>query len=82
MGFSADAITHMGYFIPIDRVYDLLDENEYQFIYDKDYNIGECKKRRMKKLDESKQLLAKDLDDDDFDDWNPRDHTFTDDEDL
>ncbi len=34
----------------------------------------------MKKLAESKQLLAKDLDDDDFDDWNPRDHTFTDDE--
>ena len=34
MGFSADAITHMGYFIPIDRVYQLLEDNDYQFIYD------------------------------------------------
>ena len=34
MGFSADAITHMGYFIPIERIYQLLDDNGYQFIYD------------------------------------------------
>ena len=34
MGFSADAITHMGYFIPIERVYKLLEDNNYQFIYD------------------------------------------------
>jgi len=34
MGFSADAITHMGYFIPIDRVYGLLEDNDFQFIYD------------------------------------------------
>ena len=49
MGFSADAITHMGYFIPIDRVYKLLEENDYQFIYDDSKSIEECKKARKKK---------------------------------
>jgi len=49
MGFSADAITHMGYFIPIDRVYKLLEDNDYQFIYDDTISIDECKKARKKK---------------------------------
>ena len=49
MGFSADAITHMGYFIPIDRVYKLLEENDYQFIYDDKISIEECNKARKKK---------------------------------
>ena len=49
MGFSADAITHMGYFIPIDRVYALLEENDYQFIYDSSISIDECKKARKAK---------------------------------
>ena len=49
MGFSADAITHMGYFIPIDRVYKLLEENDYQFIYDSNFSIEDCNKARKKK---------------------------------
>jgi S1-C subfamily serine protease len=49
MGFSADAITHMGYFIPIDRVYQLLEDNDYQFIYDSSISIDECKDARKEK---------------------------------
>ena len=49
MGFSADAITHMGYFIPIERVYKLLEENDYQFIYDESKSIEDCNKARYKK---------------------------------
>jgi len=49
MGFSADAITHMGYFIPIDRVYKLLEENDYQFIYDSEFSIEDCNKARKQK---------------------------------
>ena len=49
MGFSADAITHMGYFIPIDRVYGLLEDNDFQFIYDDSVSIDECKKARKEK---------------------------------
>ena len=55
MGFSADAITHMGYFIPIDRVYKLLEENDYQFIYDDSYSIEDCKKARKKKQKPKKE---------------------------
>ena len=54
MGFSADAITHMGYFIPIDRVYKLLDENDYQFIYDDSKSIEDCNKARKKKQEPEK----------------------------
>ena len=49
MGFSADAITHMGYFIPIDRIYNLLEENDYQFIYDSNFSIEDCQKARKAK---------------------------------
>jgi len=49
MGFSADAITHMGYFIPIDRIYNLLEENDYQFIYDSNFSIEDCEKARKEK---------------------------------
>jgi len=55
MGFSADAITHMGYFIPIDRVYNLLEENDYQFIYDSDFSIEDCEKARDKKQSPDKE---------------------------
>ncbi len=54
MGFSADAITHMGYFIPIDRVYKLLEDNDYQFIYDSKVSIEECNKARKKKQEPKK----------------------------
>ena len=53
MGFSADAITHMGYFIPINRIYDLLDANDYQFIYDSSKAIEDCKESRKSKLEPS-----------------------------
>ena len=55
MGFSADAITHMGYFIPIDRVYKLLEDNDFQFIYDSNYSIEDCKKAREKKQSPEKE---------------------------
>ena len=36
----------MGYFIPIDRVYQLLEQNDYQFIYDDSYSKDDCQKAR------------------------------------
>ena len=46
MGFSSDPITHMGYFIPIERVYNLLRDNHYDFIYDSSISFEECAKLR------------------------------------
>jgi S1-C subfamily serine protease len=54
-GFSSDAITHMGYFIPIERIYNLLDENNYNFIYDDKYTIEDCAKLRGENQDPKKQ---------------------------
>ena len=45
----------MGYFIPIDRVYKLLEENDYQFIYDDSISIDDCKKARKKKQKPKKE---------------------------
>ena len=45
----------MGYFIPIDRVYQLLEDNDYQFIYDDSISIEDCKKARKKKQKPKKE---------------------------
>ena len=47
LGFQA--ITHMGYFIPITRVYNFLDDQCYQFIYDSNYTPEKCEKLREEK---------------------------------
>ena len=59
-GFSSDAITHMGYFIPINRIYNLLEENDYQFIYDDSISIKDCESNRKSK----QEADGKDEDDD------------------
>jgi len=56
-GFSADAITHMGFFVPITRIYKFLEENCYQFIYDPNYTYEQCEKLREEKKKERERLL-------------------------
>jgi len=56
-GFMPDPITHMGFFVPITRVYKLLDDNFYQFIYDKEYTIEQCEKLREEYKKEQEKLL-------------------------
>lgn len=52
IGFSANAMPFLNYIIPVSRVYALLNEWEYQFIYDPAHSYEECAKRRKKKQDE------------------------------
>ena len=40
----------MGYFIPIERIYSLLEENNYQFIYDSKASFEDCENARKGKL--------------------------------
>lgn len=47
--FIADAITHMGFFIPIHRIYNFLEEELYQFIYDQKFTSEQCTKMREDK---------------------------------
>ncbi|MEM4270909.1 MAG: serine protease [Candidatus Pacearchaeota archaeon] len=49
VGFSAQAITHLGYFIPLYRIYNWLDDCCYQFLYDEKISKEECDKQREEK---------------------------------
>ena len=42
-------VSHMGYFIPIHRIYKFLNEECYQFIYDDKYTPEQCEKLREEK---------------------------------
>ena len=60
MGFTAQAITHMGYFIPLHRIYDWLEDNCYQFLYDDTFTSEQCTTMREGKAKtELVKLLAK-----------------------
>ena len=60
MGFTAQAITHMGYFIPLHRIYDWLEDNCYQFLYDDSFTSEQCETMREEKAkNELLKLLAK-----------------------
>jgi hypothetical protein len=39
----------MGYFIPVHRVYNFLEEQCFQFIYDSNYTPSKCAKLREQK---------------------------------
>lgn len=44
----SDAITHLGYFSPITRVYQFLADEHFEFIYDDSFTEEECEKAREK----------------------------------
>lgn len=48
-------ITHMGLFIPVSRVYEWLEEEHYDFIYDSLKNEKECLEVREKEIEEKKK---------------------------
>jgi len=52
MGFSAQAITHLGYSIPWFVLYDFLRDGCFDFIFDESKTCEECEKRRKEKMDE------------------------------
>lgn len=52
MGFSAQAITHLGYSIPYFMLYDFLRDGCYEFIYDPSCTYEECEARRQEKMDD------------------------------
>jgi len=64
----SDAITHMGYFVPVDRIFTWLKDEYYHFIYDSKVDPAKCEKlRNRKKIALKKAFLEKqksELDDD------------------
>lgn len=57
-GFSASPITHMGYFIPIERIYKWLEEECYQFIYNPAFTPKQCTDLRKKKEEQERKFYA------------------------
>lgn len=60
-GFSSQAITHMGFFAPPDRIYKFLEDNDFQFIFDPEESYEECKSRRDRKKKLAQKLLEMQL---------------------
>jgi hypothetical protein len=54
-------ITHMGYFIPIFRIYDWLEANCYQFIYDSGFTFEDCEKLREERKAEKRAEMIKSI---------------------
>lgn len=49
IGFGGSAVSHMGYFIPLHRIYKWLRDNCYEFIWDPSVTKEECDRRREEK---------------------------------
>lgn len=58
IGFG-DSITHMGYFIPIDKIYDWLEEEIFQFIFDLKFTSEKCAKIRDARKEEARKAFEK-----------------------
>jgi len=56
VGFGSP-ITFMGYFIPPDRVYNFLEKQQFQFIYDDRFTPEESERRRKILKDKKKEVL-------------------------
>ena len=63
-GFSADAITHMSYFIPIPSIYSFLEDQLFDFIFDSSTTSKECAKQRKQKRDRDEKHMAIDVEKD------------------
>lgn len=58
--FSSDAITHLGFIIPITRVYQFLDDQLFRFIYDSNYTEeNELRERERRQKEEERKMAAK-----------------------
>lgn len=56
LGWSTP-VTHLGYFSPIHRIYQFLNEQNFQFIYDHAYTEDQCEKKRNELKEEASKRL-------------------------
>jgi len=57
-GFSADAITHMSYFIPIASIYNFLEDQVFTFLFDNKFTSDQCAKLRKQKRERDEKQMA------------------------
>jgi len=61
MGMGGSAITHMSYFIPITSVYDFLEDQVFNFIFDPDISSKACADSRKLKRNRDEKNMAIDM---------------------
>lgn len=61
IGFGGAPITHMGLFIPINRIFAWLDRENLQFLYDKNYTEAGCMKKRKEMEKQKASVKMNDL---------------------
>lgn len=59
-GFSADAITHLSYFIPVTSIYDFLRDQVFMFLYDDAHSSVSCALVRKSKRERDEKTMAVD----------------------
>jgi S1-C subfamily serine protease len=58
-GWMGGAIAHMGIFIPVERVYNFLDREHYDFLFDRSKTEKECLAERKAELEKAKDGKGK-----------------------
>jgi S1-C subfamily serine protease len=58
LGFSADAITHLSYAIPITRIYQFLEDQRFRFVYDARFTEEGEEQERERLREEQERRLA------------------------
>lgn len=57
IGWSADPVSHMGFFIPFWRIYDWLEDEFYHFIFDREITYEWCENERERAQEERRRLI-------------------------
>jgi len=60
-GFSADAITHMSYFIPMPSIYNFLEDQLFNFIFDESMTSKDCANQRKHKRNRDEKNMVADI---------------------
>ena len=60
-GFSADAITHLSYFIPVTSIYNFIEEQIFVFLYDDKHTSISCARVRKEKRERDEKTMAVDF---------------------
>jgi len=58
LGFGVDIVTFMGYFITVERIYNFIEKQGFQFIYDSSMDSALCAKKRLAKIKREEQKLV------------------------
>ena len=57
IGWSVNAITHMGFFIPFTRIWDWLESQYYHFITDDSVSYEQCEEERVKAQEDARRVV-------------------------